>query len=108
MNPLQTATLSAIIEHLEAAFDSSKVIESLVHFKSECEAHGVYSVKKTLLQLKKDLAQAKKELKKTQCQHCKKPGIALHTCPFACEIRDDYKTLCNCCVDCQRSCAMDI
>jgi len=31
-----------------------------------------------------------------------------HTCPYGEEILGDFKTLCNCCTDCEHNCAMDI
>lgn len=42
------------------------------------------------------------------CQRCQQDEAREpHTCPFAVEINDD-ETLCNCCVDCEHECAMDI
>ena len=33
---------------------------------------------------------------------------SLHTCPYREEINGDSETLCNCCSDCEHTCAMDI
>lgn len=43
----------------------------------------------------------------TKCR-CGKPGSPLHTCPFASDVENDNKSLCNCCDDCTSECAMDI
>lgn len=43
------------------------------------------------------------------CSRCgKKPAQGDHTCPFAEEIHGDKDFLCDCCVDCEHECAMDI
>lgn len=39
---------------------------------------------------------------------CGKERKEDHTCPFAEEINNDNDSLCNCCKDCIRNCAMDI
>lgn len=31
-----------------------------------------------------------------------------HTCPFLEEIHDDDESLCNCCLECEYQCAMEI
>lgn len=36
------------------------------------------------------------------------PGRVPHACPYRSEIHDDAESLCNCCEDCTRECAMDI
>jgi hypothetical protein len=35
------------------------------------------------------------------------PATKLHECPFETELNDNY-VLCNCCKDCEESCAMEI
>jgi Holliday junction resolvase RusA-like endonuclease len=39
---------------------------------------------------------------------CGKAGKANHTCPFAVEIYDDRKSMCNCCDECAGECAMSV
>ena len=43
------------------------------------------------------------------CPKCK-VGTAIedHTCPYAEEINEDHESLCDCCEDCIRECAMNI
>jgi hypothetical protein len=31
-----------------------------------------------------------------------------HSCPYSCEINDDYSENCNCCDSCSHECAMDV
>lgn len=42
--------------------------------------------------------------------HVTRPNEAgdLGTCPYQVEINGDDKTLCNCCPECRRDCAMDV
>ena len=47
----------------------------------------------------------KESKKKCKCGNkAKKP----HQCPFARDVLEDSKTLCNCCEKCQRQCAQEI
>ena len=44
-----------------------------------------------------------------KCLRCKKNDAEdEHTCPYAEDIFNDCKSLCNCCSDCQHDCARDI
>ena len=38
----------------------------------------------------------------------KNRALPMHSCPYREEISDDPLTLCSCCEECQRECAMDI
>lgn len=49
----------------------------------------------------------KKGINMDKCK-CGKERKEDHTCPFAEEINNDNDSLCNCCKDCIRNCAMDI
>ena len=42
------------------------------------------------------------------CKCGKNPAEHPHTCPYQTDINDNYETLCNCCLECQCECAMDI
>lgn len=47
--------------------------------------------------------------KAEKCQNCQeRPAIALHTCPFKEEIKNDTSSTCNCCDECRNECAMDV
>jgi len=39
---------------------------------------------------------------------CGAPGEDSHPCPLEVELGDDYDFECNCCEDCEESCAYDI
>lgn len=39
---------------------------------------------------------------------CNNSAEELHPCPYNIEINGDDITLCNCCLNCQHECAMDI
>ena len=39
---------------------------------------------------------------------CDHEANAPHTCPYRVDIGNDSQTLCTCCDECQRECAMDI
>lgn len=44
-----------------------------------------------------------------KCSRCKaNPAQEDHTCPFSCEIHENYDRMCDCCMDCETDCAMDI
>jgi hypothetical protein len=44
-----------------------------------------------------------------KCDKCKaNDALDPHTCPYAEEINDDSRTLCNCCDDCTSECADDV
>lgn len=43
------------------------------------------------------------------CPRCKYGRrTAPHTCPFQCDMNNDYTSLCTCCQDCESGCAGDI
>lgn len=43
------------------------------------------------------------------CPRCEKNhSVEDHSCPYSEEIHGDYDSLCNCCEDCERQCAIDI
>lgn len=43
-----------------------------------------------------------------KCQSCEvQPARALHECPFAAEIHNDFKQ-CDCCEKCTHQCCMEI
>lgn len=43
----------------------------------------------------------------TRC-HCGEIEIESHTCPYKVDIKDDTKTLCNCCDFCKHVCSEEI
>lgn len=44
-----------------------------------------------------------------KCSRCRRePAQEAHTCPFSCEIHENYDRMCDCCEDCTYECAMDI
>jgi hypothetical protein len=55
------------------------------------------------------IKKSEKDTNKAPCQKCGDVSTKeLHTCPYACEINDDYDNICNCCSSCEHECAMDI
>ncbi len=43
------------------------------------------------------------------CKRCKQnPAEVEHKCPYKEDVNDDHESLCICCSDCARECAMDI
>ncbi len=57
--------------------------------------------------LKRAIAELDKKAGKI-CRCGNAAQLPVHTCPYAVDINDDTKTLCNCCADCERDCAMNI
>jgi hypothetical protein len=39
---------------------------------------------------------------------CETEKIEPHRCPFRCEIKEDFESLCTCCRVCEKNCADDI
>lgn len=39
-----------------------------------------------------------------QCPKCTNESLSAHPCPYKSDMNGDYKTLCNCCSDCQEEC----
>lgn len=52
----------------------------------------------------------KDERPSNPCERCsvKQGTVELHTCPYSCEINENYEANCNCCHDCERVCAEEI
>lgn len=43
------------------------------------------------------------------CDRCgKNPAQEMHPCPFSEEVHGDSETLCDCCEECEGSCADDV
>ncbi len=45
---------------------------------------------------------------KEKCQSCSNDAREDHICPYREEMQEDKVSLCNCCEECEHSCAMDI
>ena len=44
-----------------------------------------------------------------KCSRCgKETDGDIHTCPYQCEIHDDYEDCCDCCEECEEQCCEDI
>lgn len=49
------------------------------------------------------------EEEKKPCPQCQKnEALNDHVCPYAADVNNDEKSLCNCCEECMHQCAMDI
>jgi hypothetical protein len=48
-------------------------------------------------------------MSENKCSKCKKEDAEpIHSCPFKCDVHNDYKTKCDCCDKCRHDCAMKV